>query len=92
MVGASDLVLVQQRRIFLTRRRSLPQDGGQRMKQTLCHPAPNFMVPVYWLNLEDALVQRDEVAEEMPFYLLISKRARTQDRAQRAGLAGFRNF
>ena len=50
------------------------------------------MVPVYWLNLEDALVQRDEVAEEMPFYLLISKRARTQDRAQRAGLAGFRNF
>ena len=92
MVGASDLVLVQQRRIFLTRRRSLPQNGGQRMQQTLCDPAPNFMVPVYWLNLEDALVQGDEVAEEMPFYLLISKRARTQDRAQCAGLAGLRNF
>ena len=92
MVGASDLVLVQQRRIFLTRRRSLPQNGGQRMKQTLCDPAPNFMVPVYWLNLKDAPVQRDEVAEEMPFYLLISKRARTQDRAQCAGLAGLRNF
>ena len=58
------------------------------MKETLCHPAPNFMVPVYWLNFEDALGQRDEIAEEMPLYLRISRRDRPQGSAQRARRAG----
>ena len=31
---------------------------------------------VNWLNLEDALVQLDDVAGEMPFYLLLNIRDR----------------
>jgi len=33
-------------------------------------------VLVNWLNLEDALVQLDDVAGEMPFYLLLNIRDR----------------
>ncbi|MBT5463962.1 MAG: hypothetical protein HOK39_08570, partial [Gammaproteobacteria bacterium] len=40
------------------------------------HPAPIFKVLVNWLNLEDALVQLDDVAGEMPFYLLLNIRDR----------------
>jgi ABC-type amino acid transport substrate-binding protein len=40
------------------------------------HPAPILRVLVNWLNLEDALVQLDDVAGEMPFYLLLNIRDR----------------
>ena len=40
------------------------------------HPAPIFKVLVNWLNLEDTLVQLDDVAGEMPFYLLLNIRDR----------------
>ena len=46
------------------------------------HPAPIFKVLVNWLNLEDVLMQRDEIAGEMPFYLLMSTRNRPQVSAE----------